>query len=187
MPSVIVLTDGTASHPNSRSHPAAKLRRLREAESRAGMNLLGAGPGAIGFMGLPDADCPIAGPAFDAVVTAIAALAMRMGAGTILANWPFDGDPDHEAAHAIAQAAARESGAAHLSYTTVLPGEAPLPYSGAMRTEIDVSAYMPQKQAAIAAHRSQYADIITDDAAARQWPRPMPALPPFETLLCGQA
>ena len=48
-PVVAVLTDGTMSHPSSPSHPAPRLKALREAEARAAVESLGLSPDRLHF------------------------------------------------------------------------------------------------------------------------------------------
>ncbi|MFC7690277.1 PIG-L deacetylase family protein [Paeniroseomonas aquatica] len=61
-PVVAVLTDGTMSHPNSPSHPAPRLRALREAEAQAAVESLGLGAHRLYFLGLRDSAVPTEGP-----------------------------------------------------------------------------------------------------------------------------
>ena len=186
-PFVLVLTDGTGSHPNSRAYPAAKLRRLRQAEAVAAIKELGLDAGRIAFLGLRDTESPIAGPAFDATVSAVAALAIRIGAGSILAPWQHDPHCDHESAHLIAIAAARETNLPHLAYPVwglTLPPDTPLPGLPTGR-RIEITPHLTQKRRAIAAHRSQLGEVIVDDPAGFELPRAFLALfdQPFEILL----
>ena len=51
---IIVLSDGTRSHPNSKAFPREKLRALREEEARRAASALGVGVSQITFVGLPD-------------------------------------------------------------------------------------------------------------------------------------
>ena len=51
---IIVVTDGSASHRNSRAYPIKKLVALRQAETLSAMRLAGVSPPNIAFLGLPD-------------------------------------------------------------------------------------------------------------------------------------
>ncbi|WP_224814772.1 PIG-L deacetylase family protein [Hasllibacter sp. MH4015] len=51
---VIVVTDGSASHRNSRAYPKQKLVVLRQAETLSAMQLAGVPPAHVTFLGLPD-------------------------------------------------------------------------------------------------------------------------------------
>lgn len=188
-PFVLVLTDGTGSHPNSRAYPAPRLRRLREGEARAAAAELGLPADRIGFLALRDTESPVSGPAFESAVSAVAALAIRMGAGSVLAPWEHDPHGDHESAHLIGAAAARQAGLPHRSYPVwglTLPAHTPLP-SLPSGWRVDVLAQLPAKRRAIAAHRSQYSGLIVDDPQGFQMTPEFMALfdGPFEIVLAA--
>ena len=187
-PFVLVITDGAGSHPNSRAYPPARLRATRQQEARRAVAALGLPPDRIGFLGLPDTQAPMTGPAFDAAVTAVASLALRIGAGTLVASWAYDPHADHEATHHIAAAAARETGIRHLSYPVwglTLPPDAQLPGPLPTGFRLDIADWLPRKRRAIAAHRSQTSDLIADDPHGFKLPAEFLALfdQPFETFL----
>lgn len=187
-PFVLVLTDGTGSHPNSRAFPAPKLRAARQREAQDAIAALGLPPDRIAFLGLRDTESPVTGPAFDAAVTAVASLAMRCGAATLLSPWQHDPHCDHESAHLIGVAAARDAGLRHLAYPVwgwTLPPDMPLPGPALTGCRIDVSARLPQKRAAIAAHRTQHAGTIIDDPGGFTLPPGFLSLfdGPYETYL----
>ena len=56
---VLVVSDGTKSHPNSLTYPPPKLKQLRERESLAALAILGVAPEAVTFLGLPDGAVPM--------------------------------------------------------------------------------------------------------------------------------
>ena len=187
-PYVLILTDGTGSHPNSASYPAPRLKAVREAEARAAVALLGLPAGCIGFAGLRDTAAPTAGPAFDDAVAALCALCRAQGIGTILAPWQHDPHCDHEAAHLMAAAAAQRLGLRHWAYPVwgwTLPPDRPLPGPLPSGVRLDIQDAMPVKAQAILAHQSQYGGLITDDPAGFSLPRHLLAVfeQPFETYL----
>ena len=187
-PFVLILTDGTGSHPNSRAYPARKLRTLREREAMDAVGILGLTPDRLGFLGLQDTQSPVDGPAFDAAVTAVAALAMRIGAATVLSTWAHDPHCDHESAHLIAAGAAHEATLTHLSYPVwgwTLPAEQMLRTTAPRGFRLDITAQLPRKRQAIAAHKSQYAGLITDDPAGFVLPKGLLDVfdRPYETIL----
>ena len=57
-PVVVILTDGTGSHPSSLRYPIARLRDLREQESRQAVRILGLPPERIYFLGFRDTAAP---------------------------------------------------------------------------------------------------------------------------------
>ena len=129
-PAVAVLTDGSMSHPSSRSHPPPRLRALRQAEARAAVAALGVGSERLHFLNLPDGGAPREGPGMEEAAARVADLARAYKAGTILTTWECDPHADHVAAQVIARAAARSMGARVVSYPVwgwALPRRALLP------------------------------------------------------------
>ncbi len=179
---VLVLTDGAGSHPNSAAYPPERLRAVRQAEAREAVGLLGLAADRIAFLGLRDTAAPTHGPAFEAAVDAVAAALRRTGTRTLLSPWRHDPHCDHEAAHLIAAEAAGRTGVAHLAYPVwgwTLASGTPLVGPDPAGWRLDVAAFMAVKRRAIQAHRSQYADLITDDPAGFQLPASL--LRHFET------
>lgn len=163
---IVFVSDGAASHPASRRWPPPRLRDLRAAEAKVAAAILGLGPDRLTFLGLADGGLPRGGPDFDRAVDAIAGRARACGAATICVTWAHDPHRDHQAAHAMAAAAAPFCGSGLLSYpvwghalppaTEVSPG---LPRGG----RLDISRHVLRKSRAIAAHRSQLGLVIDDD------------------------
>ncbi|MFT8243474.1 PIG-L deacetylase family protein [Roseomonas sp. BN140053] len=170
---VVVISDGAASHPNSRSHPPERLRALRQAETVAALRELGLGPEHLVFLGLPDGAVPHDGPGFEAAVAAIANLARRDPApAAILSTWGLDPHPDHVATAAMAEAVARELATRLFFYPVwgwrhLYPAIGPLPprqLPGPPRGgQLPIEEQLPAKQRAVAAHRSQTTRLIDDD------------------------
>lgn len=185
---VLVLTDGTGSHPNSTAFPAERLRALRETEAQAAVEALGVGRDRLAFMGVRDTAAPHEGPMFDAAVAAIVDALERFGCGVLLAPWRHDPHGDHLAAHRMARAAAARARVQHLAYPVwglSLPEDAELGVDAPLGWRLDVAAVLPRKRRAIEAHRSQYAGIIADDPAGFQMTAAFRDLfmTPFETFL----
>lgn len=187
-PFVLVMTDGTGSHPSSRAYPAPRLRAVREAEARAAVAALGLAPDRIGFLGLRDTAVPRAGTAFEAAVATVATTLRDAGCGILLAPWRHDPHGDHEATHAIAAAAARLAGVPHVAYPVwgwTLPGETVLDGPEPAGFRLDIARHLPAKRRAITAHASQRGGIVTDDPGGFQLPPHLLAVfdRPFETFL----
>lgn len=190
-PAVLILTDGTGSHPGSRAYPPARLAALRKREARTAVGLLGLPPDRIGFAGQRDTAAPTSGPAFEAAVSDIAELCRARGIGTLLAPWRHDPHCDHEAAHLQARAVAGSLGVRHLSYPVwgwTLPEDWPLP-AGPAGIRLDIAADLPVKLRAIQAHQSQYGSLITDDPAGFSLPAHLLRVfeRPYETFLHQEA
>ena len=186
-PIVLVVTDGTGSHPNSRAWPAEKLRRLREDETLRATAALGLPSGQVGFLRLRDTAAPQHGPGFE---TACAAIAERLqGCGTLLAPWALDPHCDHEAVQTMARRVAGDTGVRLLSYpvwgwliapdTEIAPD---LPIGG---FRLDISRHLEAKREAIRLHASQYSDLIDDDPEGFRLPAALLSVfeQPYETFL----
>jgi LmbE family N-acetylglucosaminyl deacetylase len=188
-PLVAVLTDGAGSHPNSRAYPPERLRTLREAEVQDAVACLGLSADRVVFLQQPDTAAPHKGPGFDTVVTRLVVLIRQEANCTaILAPWRHDPHCDHEAASKAAGAAAATTGIKEVAYPVwgwTLPGMAPIPGSPAAGWRLDISAFLPEKRAAIQAHRSQYGNLITDDPDGFRLPSALLSVfdSPYETFI----
>jgi LmbE family N-acetylglucosaminyl deacetylase len=163
---VLVLTDGTGSHPQSREFPARRLAALRMAEARAAITALGLPENRIEFLGLPDGQAPVRGKRFDAAIARVAEHARARRIGTICTTWPHDPHHDHYAAYRIGQQVARDIGAKLLCYPvwgwTISP-DTWLPAMQVRGARLDITHHLAAKRRAIACHRSQLTDLIRDD------------------------
>lgn len=107
---VVVATDGDASHPDSPTHTAAHLADLRRRELYAAVTVLA--PGAdVHLLGLPDGRLAEfeteLGAALDKLVE---------GCTHLVTPWSHDGHPDHEAAARVGALVATRLGAEHWQY-----------------------------------------------------------------------
>lgn len=185
---VAILTDGSRSHPNSRTHPAPLRKALREAEAHAAVAALGLPQGRLTFFGLRDGEAPHAGPDFDATVSRLTALMTAHGIATICATWRHDAHHDHVAAHLLASAAAVRTGARHFSYPVwgwMLHGDERLPDTPVRGARLDIARHLAAKRHAIASHASQLGRVITDDPSGACLSEDFLAnfTQPFETFL----
>jgi len=174
-PEVVILTDGAASHPGSRTHPPRHLAALREAEARAALAILGLPAANAHFLRQPDTALAVDGALIDRLVE------IGSGCGMVIGPWAGDPHCDHEAAAQIAQAVAIRTGMTLLSY----------PVWGRLREDVpaglrlDISAQLEVKTRAIAAHESQYGALITDSPEAFALPEDLLAIfaQPYEIYL----
>ncbi|MGB7271892.1 MAG: PIG-L deacetylase family protein [Geitlerinemataceae cyanobacterium] len=165
---VLVMSDGTRSHPNSRKYPSPDLKKLRESETRSAMSILGVDD--IDFLGLPDGDVPMqdapeANEAIDRCQAILASIAPKV----IFLPWRYDPHPDHRATWQLL----------HRASVNLSPQPRSIEYAiwdwdEAQRREIpsaqdvsvwrlDISTVLSSKKQAIAAYRSQTTDLIDDD------------------------
>ena len=166
--SVLILTDGSRSHPKSREYPPARLRRLREVETAEAMRALGLEATHLCFMGLPDSRAPHCGSAFERAAEAIATHAASLDARVIFTTWRHDPHCDHGAASKLAGRAASLLGASLYEYPIwgwTLPPRRLLRVLPIKGFRLDTRAQQVLKERAIACHRSQLGKVITDDPA----------------------
>ena len=166
----VLVTDGTASHPNSRRFDADARRVLRDAEWRAALACLGLDAAGTHRLGCPDGSVPMPGdPRFPSVEADLRALLDAIAPKLVILPWRRDPHPDHRASHALVSAAlARRARSPRCLEYVVWAGErgiaADLPSRQEARSwRLDITAARDRKRRAIAAHRSQYGEVITDD------------------------
>jgi LmbE family N-acetylglucosaminyl deacetylase len=165
-PVVVILTDGTGSHPNSKLYPPARLKTLREAETLAATARLGLPTDRLKFFGYRDTEAPGEGQALQQAASRLARLLRHAGCTTLLAPWRHDPHGDHEAAAMIAVAASRLVPLRLLAYPVwalTLAPDTTLPDDPLHGFRIEISGHLTAKRAAIHAHASQYAGLIQDD------------------------
>jgi LmbE family N-acetylglucosaminyl deacetylase len=187
-PLVAILTDGTGSHPGSTSHPPDRLRAVREQEAWAAVTILGLPPERLSFLRLRDTAAPHAGDVFEDAVAHLTRRVQDGHCGAVLAPWRHDPHCDHLAAHLMACAVTKRTGARHLSYPVwgwTLPADHPLPGEPERGMRLDISQWRDVKRRAIAAHRSQYSDLISDDPNGFRLPAALLSAfeQPFEVFL----
>lgn len=167
---VLVMSDGTRSHPHSRKYPAPALKALREAETLCAMTLLGVESSAVTFLQLPDGAIPT--PESVDSQDAIAKCRAYLEAFTpkiIFLPWRYDPHSDHRATWQLIRAALLplpdqpriieypiwdwdEQQRGDLSEAQLLTA-----------WRLDIQQVLTLKQKAIAAYRSQITDLIDDD------------------------
>jgi LmbE family N-acetylglucosaminyl deacetylase len=187
-PLVVVLTDGSQSHPDSRLYPPRQLAALREAEAVEAVRILGLPAARLMFMREPDTKAPHSGPALDAVVRRLVVWLRAFGCSAIAAPWRHDPHCDHEASARIACEAAAISGITQVAYPIwgwMLAADAPIEEATVHGWRLDVTAHLPAKRRAIAAHLSQYGGLIADDPRGFQLPAQLLRAfdTPWETFL----
>lgn len=167
---VLVTSDGTGSHPNSRAYPPRRLRDVRESEAISAVGVLGLDEQAISFLRLPDTRVPHPHePEFEDAVERCRAALLTDVPDTIVLPWRRDSHNDHQATWHIVHQAMQRAGinARTLEYPIWVwdldqPDDMPRP--GEMRGwRLDISPALQCKLTAIAAYRSQTTDLIDDD------------------------
>jgi LmbE family N-acetylglucosaminyl deacetylase len=164
---VIVVTDGSGSHPRSKEYPRRRLIDLRYSEVyRAGL-ALGLPSDRVTFLGLPDTAAPKSGPAFDNAVETTLTVIARSKADTLFVTWEKDPHCDHEASAALAKAVRRVSPGLKLWAYPIwgwhLESSADTDQQLPKAVRVDISEHMDRKREAIEAHASQMTALISDD------------------------
>lgn len=178
---VLVISDGTQSHPRSRKYPPAALKALRESETLAATSTLGIDVSNVTFMELPDGAIPTPDAhGFKEAVTKCSAILAKIAPKIIFLPLRSDPHPDHRATWQLIHQA--------LKITSPIPS-APQPLTPSQNPRIieypiwdwdpeqrrllepqrftawrlDISEVVAKKQIAIAAYRSQTTNLIDDD------------------------
>ena len=163
---IVILSDGIGSHPGSSSYPPDRLRALRETEALAAARLLGVASPDVHFLRLPDRFVPGEGPAAAPVIGHLVELIRSSGSDFVAVTWDEDPHCDHKAAASLARAACTGASARLFAYPiwgrTLPPGAdvKVIPRDG---FRLDIRNERAPKREAVAAHRSQTTDLISDD------------------------
>lgn len=158
---VLIVSDGTLSHPNSQKYPRLALRELRESETISALAILGVEKTAITFLRLPDGGIANQNPDLSHYLTQIAPQ-------LVFVPLRYDPHPDHRASFQLISKAINS-----LNQTPRLV-EYPIwdwdvqqrgNWDDARLTSwrLDISFVVALKQKAIASYRSQITNLIDDD------------------------
>ncbi len=166
--SVLVISDGTQSHPRSLKYPAPVLQQLRQQETLDALTILGVDRASVTFLRLPDG----------AVETLVTSAEHQAACGTyleaiapktIFLPWRHDPHPDHRATWQLIHSAIAHLRVAprlieypiwdwDLAQSCGLPNSAQI-----TGWRLNIEAVVSLKLRAIAAYRSQITDLIDDD------------------------
>ena len=167
---IVFVTDGAASHPNSRAWPRDRLATQREEESCRALACLGIETAPRLFLRLADANMPAPEtPAWRGAVADLRDVLQRFAPDQVILPWRRDPHCDHRASwliarHALAHTALHPESLEYAIWLDELgePGDRPKP-GETEPIQISVGDVLAEKRAAIAAHLSQTTDLITDD------------------------
>ncbi|WP_327287927.1 PIG-L deacetylase family protein [Streptomyces sp. NBC_01198] len=145
---VVSITDGERSHPESGALTSSDLARRRASELRAALAALGANSADIVRLKVPDTEV-----AFHEDTVATALSDVLRGAELCLAPWIGDLHGDHEAAGRAALTAAREAEVRCLMYPVWMwhwarPDDPRIPWSSALRVDLTPAEAAAKRSAA---------------------------------------
>ncbi len=158
---VIVVTDGSGSHPGSLEYSPGQVAALRERELDAAMESLGLNGAHLLKLALPDGRLCEAGPA--ALANRVLAALSGVSVGSIFVPGEDDPHPDHRTAALAAVRLADTCGARLWRYPVRAHVIATFLEAPADLVQLEVSAVLKRKRAALACHASQLGDLIQDD------------------------
>ena len=171
-PSVLVMTDGSRSHPSSPSYPPTRLAELRQKETMAALAALRVPAERAHFLGYPDCRLPAKGTAaFDGATKQLRSVLVRLAPETIFVPWRRDPHGDHVATWRLMRAAVTglpvpPRWLEYPVWAWTKAGNSAAPGAAEMKAwRIDISSVLTRKQDAIAQHRSQLGRLIDDDPA----------------------
>lgn len=166
---LIILTDGSGSHPLTETFTSQMLCALREEETLRAAAALGLPAEKVTFLRLQDAWVPQSGPMAEGAARVVVEAAQACRASAVLTTWRHDPHCDHKAAAAIVDLAAQSLAHTRILAFTVwggaLPpetevGAAPIAY------RVDVGHEREAKRRAILAHVSQTIGLPGDHPGA---------------------
>jgi LmbE family N-acetylglucosaminyl deacetylase len=167
---VLVISDGTGSHPNSQQYPAPMLRSLRSQETIAALELLGIKDRSlITFLNLPDGAVPtITLPTFQAAKLRCQHYLQQTLPDTIFIPWRADPHADHRATWQLIQAAILSLGISpQLIEYPIWDWDFQQRKSSDLDRisgwRLDISQVLTLKKQAIATYESQLGGLIVDD------------------------
>ncbi len=167
---VLVMSDGTLSHPRSIKYPALRLRALREAETLEALSILDVRRTEITFLRLRDGSIPtLESAAIQEAVARCRRFLQKSMPATIFLPWRFDPHPDHRATWQLIRTALvdLEPSPRIIEYPIWdwdPEQRGDLAECGrVIGWRLDIRDVLEKKLNAIAAYRSQITDLIDDD------------------------
>ncbi len=166
---VLIISDGTGSHPNSQTHPAPVLESIRSQETIAALGILGVEPTSIAFLQLKDGAIPtVTAPEFHAAKGLCCNYLQTTVPDTIFVPWRLDPHPDHRATWQLIQAAilSLEMMPQVIEYPIWdwdIQQQTTADLHQIAGWRLDIQSVLAQKTQAIESYRSQLGQLIDDD------------------------
>lgn len=157
---IVIASDGEASHPRSRTHAPAQLAEVRRNEVTAASARLHPDAQLV-FLGLPDSDLAAH---VDEITLRVARHAA--GASLLATTWAGDRHPDHAACAEAGARIAKATGLEHWQFPIWAwhwgtPESPELPRARLRRLSLDEHAAAAKREA-ITAHRSQHSPLSSE-------------------------
>jgi LmbE family N-acetylglucosaminyl deacetylase len=166
---VLIISDGTGSHPNSQKYPAPMLQAIRSQETLTALAILGVNRSAVTFLHLKDGAIPtVTAPKFHPAKVRCRNYLQATLPDTIFIPWRLDPHPDHRATWQLIQAA--------ILSLEMMPQVIEYPiwdWDISQRTtadlsqitgwRLDIQSVLGQKTQAIESYQSQLGQLIDDD------------------------
>lgn len=171
---VLVMSDGTLSHPRSVKYPAPHLRILRETETLLALAVLGLEKTEVSFLRLQDGSISnLESLRLREAVARCSQFLQTSMPAIIFLPWRFDPHPDHQATWQLVQTALVDLKQVEPTYSPRLieypvwdwdPAQrGNLAWERVISWRLDIQTVLETKLKAIAAYRSQTTDLIDDD------------------------
>jgi LmbE family N-acetylglucosaminyl deacetylase len=163
---VLVVSDGTRSHPRSKKYPASKLQKLRESETLAALNLLGLDAQNVTFLGLQDGSVLTE---YQTAITNCCTFLTQINPQIIFLPWRYDPHPDHRGSwQLIITALSSLSQSPKIIEYPIWDWDEQqrgnVPESEKIKCwRLDINTVVEMKQQAISAYHSQITNLIDDD------------------------
>ena len=167
---IVIVSDGSLSHPNSQRFPPSRIRQIRRMEALAAAESLGVSSENVIFLEYVDSSVPGPDdPEFGAFVDAVTGCIVQSQAAIVFAPYADDPHCDHRSVHSAVHSAC------DLHFPSIRILEYPI-WAATDRTSprasqrnerlwrFDIRATLDQKIQAIHAHHSQVDRLIDDDA-----------------------
>ncbi len=166
---VIVTTDGSQSHPNSKAFPPKKVTLMRKEEVLGALHILGVSKQNVEFFDGKDASLPGKGePGFDLLVDKLISGIEKYRPQLILVPYQLDPHCDHRATWQILQQALKsfkEIGVWEYPiwlYELAEKHDIPTLKKGELK-KVNIRNFLSLKKKAITSHISQTTSTINDD------------------------
>ncbi|AOW46374.1 LmbE family protein [Acetobacter ascendens] len=166
-PVVLIVSDGSASHPGSHAWSPERLALCRQEESRNAATALGLPADRLLFLGLRDAAVPTAGTVFENSVQYLYFLINQHNCRNVFVPWRHDPHCDHVAVWSMGQRLkALQPELRILSYPVwglTLPSEMDIEEALPTGWRLNIEGFLSYKRNAIQEYRSQRGLVVEDD------------------------